>query len=141
MTTMTAISEMAKFTSWNRTFSNGKIIFATRIFLISGADSKIEVMAPLVESAIRANKTLPKIRYMGKFSTSPNFSTLVNTAASTHIMSNGLSTDHSTPSTLRRYFNLKSFDTSEEMVNQFLLSDASLSENDISPLSRNVNAS
>ena len=96
--------------------------------MISGADSKIDVMAPLVESAIRANKTLPKIRYMGKFSTSPNFSTLVNTAASTHIMSSGLSTDHSTPSTLRRYFNLKSLDTREEMVNQFLRMEAEIND-------------
>ena len=122
------MSEIAKFTSWNSTFSSGKIIFATRIFLMSGADSRIDVMALLVESAISANRTFPKIRYMGKFSMSPNFSTLVNTAARTHIMSKGFRTDHSTPSTLRRYFSLKSFDTREEMVNQFLRMEAEIND-------------
>ena len=118
MTRTTAMSDIAKFTNWNRTFSKGKIILAMRIFLMRGADSRIEVMAPLVESAINANKTLPRIRYIGKLSTSPNFSTFVKTAARTHIMSSGLSTDQSTPNTLRRYFNLKSLETSDVMVNQ-----------------------
>ena len=118
ITRTTAISEMAKFTSWNSTFSIGKISFAMRIFLISGADSRIDVIAPVVESVIRANNTFPKIRYMGKFATSPNFRTFVKTAARTHIISSGFRTDHSTPRTLRRYFSLKSFETREVMVNQ-----------------------
>ena len=76
-------------------------------------------MAVLVESDIRANNTLPRIRYMGKLATSPNFSTLVKTAARTHIISNGLSTDQATPKTLRRYLSLKSLETREDIVNQF----------------------
>lgn len=93
-----------------------------RIFLISGADSRIDVIAPVVESDMRANRTFPKIRYMGKLATSPNFRTFVNTAASTHIIRSGFRTDHSTPRTLRRYFNLKSFETREVIVNQLRFS-------------------
>ena len=119
MTMTTAMSEIAKFTRVKSTFSSGKIIFDTRTFLMSGADSKMEPMADEVESAMREKSTLPKMRYIGKFCTSsPNLSTFVNTAARTHIMSRGFKTDHSTPSTLRRYFSLKSFDTSDVMVNQ-----------------------
>ena len=119
ITMTTAIREIAKLTNWNSTFSIGKIIFEILIFLIRGADSRIEVMAVLVESDIRANNTLPRIRYMGKLATSPNFSTLVKTAARTHIISNGLSTDQATPKTLRRYLSLKSLETREDIVNQF----------------------
>jgi len=59
------MSEMQKFTSWNSTFSSGKISFSMRIFLISEEDSMIEFMAPEVESAMRANMTLPRITYSG----------------------------------------------------------------------------
>ena len=65
ITAATAMSEMQKFTSWNSTFSNGKISFSMRIFLISEEDSMIEFMAPEVESAMRANMTLPRITYSG----------------------------------------------------------------------------
>ena len=44
----------------------------------------------------------------------------LNTAARTHIISRGLSTDHTTPRTLRRYFSLKSREMSDVSVNQFL---------------------
>ena len=125
MTMTTAMSEMAKFTSVKSTFSSGKIIFDTRTFLMSGADSRMEPMADDVESAMSEKSTLPRMRYMGKFCTSsPNLSTFVNTAASTHIMSRGFRTDQRTPRTLRRYLSLKSFDTSDVMVNQFRLSVA-----------------
>lgn len=43
----------------------------------------------------------------------------LKTAARTHIISSGLRTDHTTPSTLRRYFSLKSREMSEVSVNQF----------------------
>ena len=43
-----------------------------------------------------------------------NRNTTENTAVSTIIMSRGFSTDHSTPSMLRRYLSLKSFETSED---------------------------
>ena len=56
---------MQKFTNWNSTFSNGKISFSMRIFLISEEDSMMEFMAPEVESAMRANITLPRITYNG----------------------------------------------------------------------------
>ena len=82
----------------------------------------MEVMAELVESAMSANNTFPKIKYKGKFSTSPpNLSTLLKTATNTHIIKRGLRIDQSTPSTLRRYFSLKSFDTSDDMVTQLRL--------------------
>lgn len=98
----------------------GKIIFETRIFLIRGADSRMDHMAELVESDIRENNTLPKIRYMGKFwISSPNLRILLKTAARTSIIKSGLSTDQAMPNTLRRYLSLKSFETSETMVNQF----------------------
>ena len=120
ITMTTAIREMAKFTSWNSIFSRGKINFETRIFLISGADSIMELIAPLVESAMRVNRILPNIRYRGKFSmSSPNLRILLNTATSTHIISKGLSTDQSTPRILRRYFSLKSLLTREVIMNQF----------------------
>lgn len=44
--------------------------------------------------------------------------TTENTAVSTIIMSRGFSTDHSTPSMLRRYLSLKSFETREVRMNQ-----------------------
>ena len=116
MTMTTAMSEMAKFTSVKSTFSSGKIIFDTRTFLMSGADSRMEPMADDVESAMSEKSTLPRMRYMGKFCTSsPNLSTF---------MSRGFRTDQRTPRTLRRYLSLKSFDTSDVMVNQFRLSVA-----------------
>ena len=89
-----------------------------RIFLISDDESMMEFMAVVVESAIRVKRVLPKIRYRGKYGIS-NRKNVLNTAESTHIMRNGLSTDHITPKALRRYFSLKSFDTSEVRMNQF----------------------
>ena len=61
---------------------------------------------------------LPKIRYMGKLGMSANLMKLLKTSASTAIMSRGLSTDQTTPRALRRYFFLKSFETSMQSVNQ-----------------------
>ena len=89
-----------------------------RIFLISDDESMIEFMAVVVESAMSVKSVLPRIRYKGKFSMS-NRKNVLNTAESTHIMRNGLSTDHTTPKALRRYFSLKSFDTNEVRMNQF----------------------
>jgi len=65
ITAATAISEIQKFTSWNSTFSNGKMSFSMRIFLMSDDDSMMEFIAPEVESAISANITLPRITYSG----------------------------------------------------------------------------
>ena len=56
---------MQKFTSWNSTFSNGKMSFSMRIFLIREEESMMELMAPEVESAMSANITLPRITYSG----------------------------------------------------------------------------
>ena len=95
------------------------VILEILIFLIRGADSRIEVMADPVESDIRAKSTLPRIRYIGKLATSPNLRTLVNTAARTHIINSGLSTDQATPKMLLRYLSLKSLETREDIVNQF----------------------
>ena len=53
-----------------------------------------------------------------------NLKNVLNTMESTIIMSNGLSTDHKTPRTLRRYFSLKSLETKEVIVNQFRLAFA-----------------
>lgn len=62
MTMTIATAEKQKFTSWKRTFSNGKIIFSMRIFLIRDDESMMEVMPEVVESAIRANIVFPKMR-------------------------------------------------------------------------------
>ena len=88
-----------------------------RIFLISADESMIEFIAVVVESDIKVNRVLPKIRYKGKFSIS-NRKNVLNTADKTIIINSGLSTDHKTPSMLRRYFNLKSLETSEDKINQ-----------------------
>ena len=86
---------------------------------MSGADSRIEPIAALVESAMSVNRMLPRIKYRGKFSISPpNLRMLLNTATKTHIMSKGLSTDQRTPRTLRRYFSLKSFEIRDMRINQ-----------------------
>ena len=90
-----------------------------RIFLIRDDDSIIDIMAPVVESLMTANRVLPKMRYRGKFSISPKRRKKLKTAASTHIINSGLRTDQTTPSTLRRYLSLKSRDMSEVSVNQF----------------------
>ena len=50
-----------------------------------------------------------------------NLKNVLNTTESTIIMSKGFRTDHRTPRALRRYFSLKSLDTRDVMVNQFLL--------------------
>ena len=50
MTPATATSDRAKFTSENSTFSTGKTAFSTRTFLMRGAASMMELMAPLVAS-------------------------------------------------------------------------------------------
>lgn len=84
---------------------------------MSGAESKIELMAVVVASDIKVKMVLPRMRYSGKLGMS-NLKNAENTAASTHIMSSGLSTDQATPSMLRRYFSLKSLDTNEVIVNQ-----------------------
>lgn len=51
-----------------------------------------------------------------------NLKNALNTAVSTHIMSKGLRTDQTIPSTLRRYLSLKSFPMSEERMNQLRFS-------------------
>ena len=43
---------------------------------------------------------------------------VLNTADRTIIISRGLSTDHKTPKALRRYFSLKSLETSDDTINQ-----------------------
>lgn len=58
----TAMREIAKLTNWNNTFSKGNMTFEIRIFLIRDEESKIEVMAVVVESAMRAKSTFPKMR-------------------------------------------------------------------------------
>ena len=50
-----------------------------------------------------------------------NLKNVLNTTESTIIMSKGFRTDHRTPRALRRYLSLKSLDTRDVMVNQFLL--------------------
>ena len=77
----------------------------------------IDFMAVVVESAMRVKSVVPKMRYRGKFGIS-NLKNVLKTADSTHIISRGLSTDHSTPKTLLRYLSLKSLDTSEVRINQ-----------------------
>lgn len=77
----------------------------------------MEFMACVVESAIKVNSVLPKIKYSGKLSISKR-KTVLNTMERTTIISKGFNTDHSTPNTLRRYFSLKSLETSEDKINQ-----------------------
>ena len=130
ITAAIAISEKQKLTTANSTFSSGKIIFSIRIFLMREDELIIDVIAVDVESLMTAKSVFPRMRYKGKFSISPNLRKKLKTAASTHIISKGLSTDQTTPKTLRRYFNLKSRDISVVSVNQFrsnaLLAEASV---------------
>ena len=117
MTATTATKDTMKFTKANDTFSKGKSALLIRIFLISGAESIIELIAEDVASDMNVNNVCPKIRYKGKFSMLKR-NTVENTAVRTTIIRSGFRTDHSTPSMLRRYFSLKSFDTSERKINQ-----------------------
>ena len=118
MTSTTATRDMAKFTSSNTAFSTGNIIFSTRTFLMSGAASRMEYIAAVVEFCIRLNRMVPRMRYRGKWSMLSHLRNMLKTADRTTIMSNGLSTDQRMPSTLRRYFSLKSFVTSDWRMNQ-----------------------
>ena len=80
----------------------------------------IEVIAFEVASVINENSVWPKIRYSGKFSMLKR-KMVEKTTVRTTIISSGLSTDHKMPRALRRYLSLKSLETREVMVNQFLL--------------------
>ena len=62
ITIATAMREMQKLTNWNRTFSIGNIALLIRTFLIREDESRIEFIAVVVESAMRANKIFPRIK-------------------------------------------------------------------------------
>lgn len=62
MTAATAMSEMAKFKRLNTTFSRGNSILLMRIFLMRGAESMMELMAPDVASLMNVNRVWPRIR-------------------------------------------------------------------------------
>ncbi len=117
MTMATATSEKAKFTSEKSTFCTGKTQRCTLTFLSSGAAPTIDVRAWFVDSDMTAKVTLPTIKYSGYISgvidpLRPWPKIVENTMAMTIIISSGLSTDHATPRTLRRYLILKSLVTS-----------------------------
>ena len=77
---------------------------------MSGAALSMLDIAVLVASLKKLNRSWPMIRYTGKLSMpEPRMSRMLeNTATMTRHMSSGFSTLHTTPSTLRRYFSLKS---------------------------------
>ena len=62
MTSATATSPIAKLTSSKSTFSKGKTIRSTLIFLSRGAASMIEDIAPVVALLIMPNRIVPKMR-------------------------------------------------------------------------------
>ena len=77
----------------------------------------MDVRAWFVDSDMTAKVTLPTIKYNGYISgviepLRPWAKIVENTIAMTTIISRGLSTDHATPRTLRRYLILKSLVTS-----------------------------
>ena len=80
----------------------------------------MDFIAVVVAVLMRPNKMLPKMRYSGKCSML-NLNMYENTAVMTTIMRSGLSTDHTIPRTLRRYFILKSLETSAVSTPQFFL--------------------
>lgn len=62
MTSATARSEKAKFTSANRTFCTGNTKREILTFLSNGAASRKDVSAALVESDMNENVMLPRMR-------------------------------------------------------------------------------
>lgn len=77
---------------------------------MSGAALSMLPMALPVPSLKKLNSSCPMSKYTEKFSIPlPRMSKSVeNTTTMTTFISSGLSTLHTTPSTLRRYFSLKS---------------------------------
>lgn len=62
MTSATATNEKVKFTSAKRTFWTGKTKRETRTFLSSGAASMNDMRAWLVDSDMKENVMLPRMR-------------------------------------------------------------------------------
>ena len=105
-----AMNENRQFTKAKHTRSSGKMYFGIYTFLMSGAALSMLPMALPVPSLKKLNSSCPMIKYTEKFSIPlPRMSKSVeNTTTMTTFISSGLSTLHTTPSTLRRYFSLKS---------------------------------
>ena len=90
---------------------------ALRLVRSGAIGDLVDVSAWFVDSDITAKVTLPTIKYSGYISgviepLRPWPKIVENTMAMTIIISSGLSTDHATPRTLRRYLILKSLVTS-----------------------------
>ena len=80
-------------------------------FLISGAAPSMLDIALEVASLKKVNRSWPMMRYTGKFvMPCPRMAAnrVENTATITIFIKRGFRTLHNTPSTLRRYFSLKS---------------------------------
>ncbi len=109
------------FTRLNSAFSSGKMYLGMYTFLISCALVITESMAMLVASLKKLKISWPLSRYTGNSGGCPVTLTVGsrscrmmlrnrywNTKVITSIISRGLKTLHAMPSTLRRYFTLKS---------------------------------
>ena len=120
MTSSRATKLNTQFTMAKQHFSSGKIYLGIYTFLSSGAALSTLLMLVEVASLKKLNNSWPHIRKTAKLSMPlPRMSIrLLNTAQYTRHISSGFSTLHSTPNALRRYFNLKSFETSDRKMNQ-----------------------
>ena len=100
----------SRFTSAKQHFSSGKMYLGMYTLRKSGAFFSTLSMAMVVDSRKKLNISWPMTRNTGKYAMPlPRWlNSAPNTAHMTRQVSSGLRMLHATPSTLRRYFSLKS---------------------------------